>query len=127
MIDINIKRIAELASLADASPAGERCCDAGLHMGVSGCSMNIVKMPPHWLDFPDRERTPGGREEVFIVLDGNGVIQANGYNWQVEPGMLIRVGPAQQRKFISGTKGLLLMSLGGPAAGGESAQRLASR
>ncbi len=126
MIDINIKRIAELASLADNSAAGQRYCDAGMHLGISHCSMNIVKMPPHWLDFPDREREHDGREEVYVVLEGNGVIQANGYNWQVEPGMLIRVGPAQRRKFISGTKGLLLLSLAGPDFTAATAKSLAS-
>ncbi|MDH5650020.1 MAG: cupin domain-containing protein [Gammaproteobacteria bacterium] len=111
MTDILIKRFFELDAQGKPSPDGQQYLPAGESMGVTSLGMNITKLPPHRLEPCNRGKHTNQQEEVYIVLDGHGVIQADGYNWQIGPGMLIRVGPGQERKFVSGTKGLTILTM----------------
>ncbi len=113
MTDILIKHFFELDKYEGEFSNEQQIYFAGKSMGISAWDMNIIKMPPNWLGYQEHDHKHSGQEEVYLVLDGHGVIQANGYNWQVGPGMLIRVGPEQKRKFVPGIKGLTLLTLGG--------------
>lgn len=41
------------------------------------------------------------------------MLQASGESWELEPGKLACVGPAQKRKLVPGDEGVTLLAIGG--------------
>jgi uncharacterized cupin superfamily protein len=117
MSDITLKQIDELDSYQ--SPDGKNNNQffyAGKGLGVTAFGMNVLKLPPNWLDYPDHDHASGfqdGQEEVYVVLEGSAMLQADNQTWELVPGTLVRVGPSQKRKIIPGAKGVTILALGG--------------
>ena len=59
-----------------------------------------------------RHRDPD-QEEVYIPLAGSAQLVAGEDSFDLEPGMMIRVGPAQQRRIVPGPDGVRFIALGG--------------
>jgi mannose-6-phosphate isomerase-like protein (cupin superfamily) len=53
-----------------------------------------------------------GEEECYIALEGHGTLHAEGQSWNLEPGVLIRVGPSTTRKIAPSSDGMTLLVLG---------------
>lgn len=109
MADIVVKRVDEL----DSYKGQGQFLYAGKDLGVTAWSMNILKLPPNWPDYPEHDHASDGQEEVYVMLDGSATLQADGKSWQLERGMIARVGPRQKRKIVPGEKGVMLLALGG--------------
>lgn len=107
MADINVKRFDELENY------GGQFLYAGRGLGVTAWGMNVLKLPPNWMDYPDHDHAADGQEEVYVVLQGSGTLQAGGESWHLEPGTLARVGSGQKRKIVPGAEGVTLLALGG--------------
>jgi hypothetical protein len=107
MADVTVKHVDELAGYEG------RFLYAGRELGVSAWGMNVLKLPPNWSDYPDHDHDKDGQEEVYVVIEGSAVLQADGRVWTLERGTLARVGPAQKRKIIPGPQGVTLLALGG--------------
>lgn len=54
-----------------------------------------------------------GQEEVYVILRGSATLQADGGEWPLEQGALVRVGPNQKRKLVSGPQGAAILAIGG--------------
>ena len=85
-------------------------------LGVSGWGMQLMTLPPHWNGYPnnrhDASVEDANQEEVYITLEGSGLLEADGEVFELQPGMMVRVGPEQLRRIIPGDKGIRFVALG---------------
>ena len=107
MADVTFKRFDDLESYAN------QFFYAGRGLGVTSWGMNLLRLPPNWDAYPDHDHATAGHEEVYVVLDGSARLSAGGETWDLEPGTLVRVGPAQKRKIVPGPRGATILALGG--------------
>jgi uncharacterized cupin superfamily protein len=107
MADVTIKRVEELES------ARGQFFHAARDLGVSSFGMSVQKLPAEWDGYPEHDHAEEGQEEVYVVLEGSVTLHAEDESWNLEPGMLARVAPAQTRKLIPGPEGVTLIALGG--------------
>ena len=98
MADVTVKRFDELESY------GGQFLYAGKGLGVTAWGMNVERLPPNWTQYPEHDHAEDGQEEVYVVLEGSAMLQAGGESWQLEPGMLARVGARQKRKLVPATR-----------------------
>jgi mannose-6-phosphate isomerase-like protein (cupin superfamily) len=54
-----------------------------------------------------------GQEEVYVPLEGRGTLLAGDDEIPLEPGMMVRCGPTQLRKIVTGDRLLILLIVGG--------------
>ena len=107
MADVTKKRIDELEGFHG------QFLYAGKALGVSAWGMNVLKLPASWDGYPDHDHAKDGQEEVYVVLEGEARLDAGGTTYDLEPGMLVRVGPQQRRKIVPGARGVTILALGG--------------
>jgi len=107
MADVTIKHFDDLDS------HGGQFLYAGRGVGVSAWGMNVLRLPPQWADYPNHDHAKDGQEEVYIVLEGDAILHADGESWRLRPGLLARVGAAQKRRIVPGDKGVTLLAIGG--------------
>ncbi len=107
MADVTLKRLEELDSHQG------RFLYAGKGLGVTAWGMNVLRLPANWDAYPDHDHLKDGQEEVYVVLQGSARLQAGGEAFELVPGTLARVGPAQKRKLVPGPSGVTLLALGG--------------
>ena len=113
MPDVTVKRIDELESYQGPGGPSGQFLYAGKGLGVTAWGMNVLKLPPNWAGYPEHDHKRDGQEEVYVVLRGSARLEAEGKTWELEPGMLVRVGSGQRRKIVPGTEGVTLLALGG--------------
>ncbi len=107
MADVTVKRFDDLDNYAG------QFLYAGRGLGVTAWGMNVLKLPPNWQDSPEHDHADVGQEEVYFVHAGNATLRADDETWELEPGMLVRVGPGQKRKLIPGDDGVTILAIGG--------------
>jgi len=107
MPDVTVKRIEDLESYQG------QFLYAGRGLGVTAWGMNVQRLPPNWKDYPDHDHAQDEQEEVYVVLQGSATLTAGEKSWDLKPGTLARVGPAQKRKIVPGSEGVVLLALGG--------------
>ncbi len=86
---------------------------ARAELGVTSFGMQVIQMPPGYEDYPLHDHAESGQEEVFLALRGSGWIDIEGERVDLEPEMLVRVGPEPKRKVFAGPEGLRMLALGG--------------
>ena len=82
-------------------------------LGVSSWGMNIERLPANWDGYPVHDHAEDGQEEVYVVLEGSAKLQADDESWELTPGNMARVGPAQKRTVVPGDGGATLLVIGG--------------
>lgn len=85
---------------------------ARAELGVTSFGMQVIQMPPNYEDYPLHDHAESGQEEVFLALKGSGWIEIDGERVELDPDLLVRVGPAPKRKVFSGPEGLRMLALG---------------
>jgi mannose-6-phosphate isomerase-like protein (cupin superfamily) len=90
---------------------------ARAELGVSSFGIQVIRLPGDSVDYPEHDHLKDAQEEVFLALDGSGWIEIDEERVDLDPGVLVRVGPAARRKVFSGPDGLRMLALG--AAPGE--------
>lgn len=85
---------------------------ARAELGVTSFGMQVIQMPPNYEDYPLHDHAESGQEEVFLALKGSGWIEIEGERVDLEPDLLVRVGPEPKRKVFSGPEGLRMLALG---------------
>jgi mannose-6-phosphate isomerase-like protein (cupin superfamily) len=90
---------------------------ARARLGVSAWGMQVFTLPPNWDGYPnhkhDADSFDPNQEEVYIPIEGSGALHADGEVFELRPGMMARVGPAQLRRIVPGDEGLRFVALGG--------------
>lgn len=86
-------------------------------LGVSGWGMQIMTFPPNWDGYPnhkhDATAQDPNQEEVYIPLEGSGLLYADDDVVELRPGMMVRVAPEQLRRIVPGEQGIRFVALGG--------------
>jgi mannose-6-phosphate isomerase-like protein (cupin superfamily) len=113
MPDVTCKRIDELDRYTGEFESGQDFFFAGKCLGVSAWGMNVLRMPPHWPNYPAHDHVGDEQEEVYLVLEGSIELRLGGETLTLERGMLARVGPHQERKIVPGSDGATVLALGG--------------
>ena len=107
MADVTIKKINELNNY------GNQFFYAGKDLGVTSFGLNISKLPANWDKYPDHNHASDGQEEVYIPLEGSGKLVAGAEEFELKPGIVVRVGAKQKRKIVPGKNGLHMVMIGG--------------
>lgn len=107
MADVTVKTIDEFEDY------GGQFFYAGKGLGVTAWGMNVERLPAGWQDFPDHDHSEQGQEEVYVVLEGDGTLYADGESWRLTAGTFARVGAEQKRRIVPGSDGITLLALGG--------------
>jgi hypothetical protein len=112
MPDVTYKPIDEMDAIYDGIARRARA-----ELGVSSFGMQIMSLPPNWDGYPQHDHGPGaadaGQEEVYLPLEGEGTLLADGHEYALRPGVAVRVGPDQARRIMPGQHGLRFLALGG--------------
>lgn len=108
MADVTVKSLDEFEAIFGG---GMRRVRAGL--GVSSVGIQVIEMPPGFEHYPDHDHSHDGQEEVFTVMSGSCVMEAGGESHTLEPGVFVRVGPGEKRRFITKESGVRILALGG--------------
>ena len=111
MPDVTVKRIDELERYTGPFQKGQQFFLAGKSLGLSSLGMNAITMPPHWEHYPEHDHAAENEEELYIPLEGSGVLYAQGESYPMKRGVLIRVGAATKRKIVPGPEGMTLLML----------------
>src|SRR4051812_23126602 len=82
-------------------------------LGVESFGLQVLDMPPNADRYPEHDHSQDGQEEVYTILEGAAKLQADGEEYDLEPGTFARVGPNQKRKLVTGAKGARLLAIGG--------------
>jgi hypothetical protein len=86
-------------------------------LGVSSWGMQVLTLPADWDGYPEHTHDAGAfdpnQEEVYIPLSGSATLVAGDERFELVPGLMARVGPAQPRRILPGREGIRLVALGG--------------
>jgi quercetin dioxygenase-like cupin family protein len=109
-----VKNVADIAPYAgpNAIP-GIRFRPARQALGVSSWGMNVIELDPHCSGYPQHDHGNEDHEEVYVVLKGTLVIQADGEEQTLSQGDLARVPPEVKRKLVTRDQGAVVLALGG--------------
>ena len=73
---------------------------------------NVLKLAPNCKEYPEHDHQKDGQEEVYVVLEGTAILQADDEEWPMKPGMFVRLAPTKKRKFITRDEGATILALG---------------
>jgi mannose-6-phosphate isomerase-like protein (cupin superfamily) len=107
-----------VATIDDMDPIhGGIARRARAELGVTAWGMQVLTLPPGWDGYPlhnhDETAFDPNQEEVYIPLAGSATLTAGDERFELTPGMMVRVGPEQQRQILPGPDGIRLIALGG--------------
>jgi hypothetical protein len=110
--DVTIKRLDEFEAIFGG---GFKRVRAGL--GVSSFGIAVLDFPANFIDYPSHNQTHDHQEEVYTVLEGRVTLHVgsdeDAVEYELEPGVWARVGPAETRKLITGDERARVVALGG--------------
>jgi hypothetical protein len=90
---------------------------ARAELGVTAWGMQVFTLPPGWDGYPEHAHggngSEGPQEEVYVPLAGSATLQADDERFDLRPGVMARVGPAQRRRILPGPEGIRYLALGG--------------
>lgn len=82
---------------------------------LRGVAIGLIRLPPNeGYTFTHRHRR---QEEVYLVIEGNGLILVDGELVELVRGDAVRVSPEARRALKAGDLGLLVICAGGVAEG----------
>ena len=112
MADVTVKRIDEMDSLFEGQFTRARA-----ELGVSAFGMQVINLPANWENYPEHAHSESfandGQEEVYVALEGRATLVAGGERFELEPGVLARVGPRQLRKIVTAGEPFRMLAIGG--------------
>jgi uncharacterized cupin superfamily protein len=110
MADVTVKRIEDFEAIFGG---GFRRVRAGL--GVSSFGLAVMDLPPDFTVYPDHDQAHDQQEEVYTLLSGRATLRVGGQGGEeheLEPGVWVRVGPAEKRKIITGAEPARVLAVG---------------
>jgi mannose-6-phosphate isomerase-like protein (cupin superfamily) len=112
MADVTVAAFEEMEPIYDGLARRARAS-----LGVTGWGMQVMTLPPNWDGYPNHRHDAAApdpnQEEVYIPLEGSGVLCADDTTIELQPGMMVRVGPNQLRRIVPGEQGIRFVALGG--------------
>ncbi len=112
MPDVTLVAIDDMEPIFDGLARRARA-----QLGVTAWGMQVFTLPPNWDGYPLHNHDAGAfdpnQEEVYIPLAGEATLLADEERFELRPGTMARVGPAQKRKIVPGPDGIRFLALGG--------------
>jgi hypothetical protein len=107
-----------VAAIDDMDPIHEGLVRrARAQLGVTAWGMQVLTLPPNWDGYPehnhDADAFDPNQEEVYIPLAGSAQLVVGGEEFELRPGVMARLGPAQLRRIVPGEQGIRFVALGG--------------
>ena len=91
---------------------GIRFRTAARELGVTAWGMNVLEIDAGCTGYPEHDHERDGQEEVYVVLQGDGMLDASGEKTALSTGMLVRLGPSTKRKILPGPRGITVLVIG---------------
>ena len=92
MVDVTVASFEEMEPIYDGLARRARAS-----LGVTGWGMQVMTLPPNWDGYPnhrhDASVEDANQEEVYIPIEGSGILHADGEAFELRPGLMVRVGP----------------------------------
>jgi hypothetical protein len=112
MSDVTVVAIDEMEGIHEGLVRRARA-----QLGVTAWGMQVLTLPPNWDGYPlhnhDAEAFDPNQEEVYIPLEGDARLLVDGDEYELRPGVMARLGPAQLRRIVPGDEGIRFLALGG--------------
>ena len=112
MPDVTVKSIDDMEAIY-----GGLARRARAELGVTAWGMQVFTLPPDWDGYPNHshgsEAFDPNQEEVYIPLSGAATLVADGREFELRPGTMVRVGPDQLRQILPGPDGIRFVAIGG--------------
>lgn len=74
--------------------------------------MNVLEIDAGCVGYPEQDHERDGQEEVYVILQGDGTLDAAGEKTALSTGMLLRLGPSTKRKILPGPQGITVLAIG---------------
>src|SRR5437868_1200362 len=112
MPDVTVKSIDDMEAIY-----GGLARRARAELGVTAWGMQVFTLPPDWDGYPNHNHSSDAfdpnQEEVYIPLSGAASLVADGSEFELRPGTMVRVGPDQLRQIFPGPDGIRFVAIGG--------------
>jgi quercetin dioxygenase-like cupin family protein len=84
-------------------------------LGLSSFGVQAVDLPPNFDGYPWHDHAEEGQEELYVALTGDARLEVEGGDsTELVPGeTVVRVGPGERRRVVSGPQGTRLLVVGG--------------
>jgi uncharacterized cupin superfamily protein len=84
-------------------------------LGATAFGINEVRLPPDAAGM-EHDEAETGHEEVYLVLDGSGLVTVDGERVAVTAGDYLRVDAAATRQLRAGSDGMRFLAVGAQQA-----------
>jgi mannose-6-phosphate isomerase-like protein (cupin superfamily) len=112
MADVTVKRLEDFEAIFHGGFYRVR---AGL--GVSSFGLAVMSFPPNFRDYPEHDQQHDRQEEVYTALNGRATLTVGGEQYELMPGVWVRVGPGEKRKIVTGDEPARVLAVGGTQGG----------
>ena len=113
-MSIVVKHVSEIPAYAgEHAIPGIRFRPARQGMEISAWGMNVIELDPATEGYPQHDHAHDGQEELYVVIEGSVVLEAEGRETVLRTGDLVRVPPDVPRRFITRESGGTLLAVGG--------------
>jgi mannose-6-phosphate isomerase-like protein (cupin superfamily) len=112
MADYTVKRVEDFEAVFGG---GFKRVRAGL--GVTSFGLSLIDLPPNYASYPLHTQEHDSQEEVYTVLSGRATLEVGGESVELEPGVWVRVGAAEQRRLVTGEESARIIAIGGVPGG----------
>ena len=82
-------------------------------LGVTSFGIAVMELPANFDHYPEHTQEHDAQEEVYTVLEGSATIEVGGASHELEPGIWIRVGPAEKRRLSTTEEPARVLAIGG--------------
>jgi mannose-6-phosphate isomerase-like protein (cupin superfamily) len=107
MEGFRLKRIDELASINHGAVKL-----AGAELGVQSFGLQVLDLPPGFIDYPEHDHSDDGQEEVYVVLEGSAHFEVAGERFCADAGSMLWVGADSRRRIEGGVQGVRILAIG---------------
>ncbi|MEQ8278528.1 MAG: cupin domain-containing protein [Deltaproteobacteria bacterium] len=82
-------------------------------LGVTAWGMNVLELDPGNTGYPEHDHVEDGQEEVYVILTGSVVLEADGESRTLNAGDFARVAPHVKRKLVTTGSSVRVLAIGG--------------
>jgi quercetin dioxygenase-like cupin family protein len=85
-------------------------------LGATAFGINQFELPPGAAGL-EHDEADSGQEEIYVVVEGRGVLRIAGTELELVPGRYVRVAPGVTRQPVAGPDGLSWVAIGAVPGG----------
>jgi quercetin dioxygenase-like cupin family protein len=110
MPDVTVKRVEDMEGLFGGAMRKVRA-----ELGLSSFGVQTVDLPANFDGYPWHDHAEEGQEELYVALRGDAEVEVEGGDAvELVPGeTVVRVGPGERRRVVSGPQGARVLVVGG--------------